>query len=191
MHGKLEYGWGRDNSANTRDRQGQDDPLLKSLIMFPPDPSSVQCKKPNPDVTCEPVDWSITVPEGKYEVKITIGDSERKIGYSIKVNGQYLFKEKILDMNQYETDSIPVEAPDGIIVVKSECDLKAFPAHCPLVWSRMSAIDIAQIMAKDKKDDDDDDLGTKNLGCGNSFSGGRCEGEDPIDCVYEGIDGAG
>jgi len=29
------------------------------------------------------------------------------------------------------------------------------------------------------------ELDTKNLGCGNSFSGGRCATNDVINCVYE------
>lgn len=40
-NGDLVYGWGRDMTANTRDRSNQADPLLKSLILFPPDPKSV------------------------------------------------------------------------------------------------------------------------------------------------------
>lgn len=67
--------------------------------MFAPDPTSLQCKKANPDVACEPVTWSINVPNGKYDVKITVGDAERKVGYSITVNTQYVFKDKILNMN--------------------------------------------------------------------------------------------
>jgi len=36
------------------------------------------------------------------------------------------------------------------------------------------------------EDDDADAIGTKSLGCGNGFSGGRCaDGSDTSDCVYE------
>jgi len=65
-HGSLKYGWGRDMTGNARNRASQPDELLRSFIMFPPDPTSLQCKKPNPDVVCDPVEWSIAVPRGKY-----------------------------------------------------------------------------------------------------------------------------
>jgi len=48
------------------------------------------------------------------------------------------------------------------------------------VWSRINNIIIKEI--DDKKDDEKDE--TKNLGCGNSFSGGRCEKDDVINCLY-------
>lgn len=85
--GDFEYGWGRDMTGNARNRASQPDELLRSFIMFPPDPSSLQCKKPNPDVVCDPVEWSIKVPRGKYDVKMTVGDAEKKLGYSLTVNG--------------------------------------------------------------------------------------------------------
>lgn len=35
-------------------------------------------------------------------------------------------------------------------------------------------------------DDDEDGKGTKNMGCGNTFKGGRCEdGSDTTDCLYD------
>lgn len=36
-------------------------------------------------------------------------------------------------------------------------------------------------------DDDADSNGTKNLGCLNSFTGGRCLKENPVDCIYDTI----
>lgn len=55
--------------------------------MFPPDPSSALCTSPTPTVVCDAADWSIKVPKGKYDVKITVGDAEKDAGYSITVNG--------------------------------------------------------------------------------------------------------
>jgi hypothetical protein len=110
--------------------------------MFPPDPTSLQCKKPNPDVVCDPVEWSIRVPRGKYEVKMTVGDAEKKLGYSLTVNAQFIFKDVMLEKNQFSTESIDIESTDGTIVVEQKCDPVASKGHCEFVWSRMSAIEI-------------------------------------------------
>jgi len=153
-HGSLEYGWGRDMTSMTRERSNQPDPLLKTLIMFPPDPQSLQCKQANPDVSCEPVDWSIKVPVGKYDLKLTVGDAEKKVGYSITVNDQYILTNTELEKNQFQTESISVEATEGIITIRSLCDPVTLPAFCKVVWSRMSAIEIyANIMSESLDDD--------------------------------------
>jgi hypothetical protein len=71
---------------NARDRTTKSDPLLKNFILFSPNKASKWCKKPVPDVACEPVEWSIKAPVGTYETKITVGDSEKRVGYSMTVN---------------------------------------------------------------------------------------------------------
>jgi len=59
---------------------------LKNFIMFPPDKKSAWCTKPVPDVPCDPVEWSIKAPIGKYDVKITVGDADKAVGYALTVN---------------------------------------------------------------------------------------------------------
>jgi len=59
------------------------------------------------------------VPIGRYDVKITVGDADRKVGYSMTVNKQFIFEDKILKANQFLTESITVEAGDGMITITS------------------------------------------------------------------------
>jgi hypothetical protein len=41
----------------------------------------------------------LKVPLGRYDVKITVGDAERKVGYSILVNDTPLFENIVLAKN--------------------------------------------------------------------------------------------
>lgn len=59
------------------------------------------------------------MPIGRYDVKITVGDADRKVGYSMTVNKQFIFEDKILKANQFLTESITVEAGDGMITITS------------------------------------------------------------------------
>lgn len=70
-----------------RDRTSKTDPLLKTFILFTPNKESKWCKKPVPDVACDPIEWAIKAPIGAYEVKVTVGDAEKRVGYSLTVNG--------------------------------------------------------------------------------------------------------
>jgi len=54
--------------------------------MFPPYKTTHWCTKPQPDVVCDPVEWSVKVPVGKYTVKVTCGDSDKSVHYSLTVN---------------------------------------------------------------------------------------------------------
>lgn len=44
--------------------------------------------------------------------------------------------------NQFDSESVTVEAPSGSIIISATCDPATHPAHCPVVWSRMSAVEI-------------------------------------------------
>lgn len=55
--------------------------------------------------------------------------------------------------------------------------------HCAKVWSRMSSVEIAQLVAPEPSDDEDNN-GTMNLGCMMSFEKGRCDLKDTENCVY-------
>lgn len=61
----------------------QADPLLANFILFPPYKTTPWCTKPNPDVVCDPVEWSIDLPAGRYDVKVTIGDAEKASVYNM------------------------------------------------------------------------------------------------------------
>jgi len=48
---------------------------------------------------------------------MTVGDAEKKLGYSLTVNGQYIYKQLMLEKNQFATESIDIESTDGTIII--------------------------------------------------------------------------
>jgi len=87
---KYKYGWSRDMANMARKRDQNDDILLDAFVMFPPAKDHPICQAPAPEVNCDPTQWSIEVPIGKYSVKVTFGDAEKMSGYELSVNGKTL-----------------------------------------------------------------------------------------------------
>lgn len=171
--------------VRSRDKNVQPDPLLANCILFAPNENNPLCTKPNPDVPCSPVEWSYKVPEiGTYNVKITTGDAEKKNVESLAVNGKMIFDNLVLEPNQFDSAEIEVQVSDGSIVIEALCDNDNPAGHCKNVWTRMCSIEITKVDAP-ADDDGADDAGTQNMGCGNSYKGGRCDdGSDPENCIY-------
>lgn len=142
-HGRLNYGWSMDISSLTRTRYTNNDILLDNLILFPPDKKSQWCLVEKPKSLCEPVSWSIQVPNGRYNIKITVGDPKNKAGYWVKVNGRSFIEGKILDKNQFFSPSFDIEVAEQRIIVTADCE-----RDCRLVWSRMNAIEIRTAASK-------------------------------------------
>jgi len=81
-----------------------------------------------------------------------------------------------------------VTVSTGAIVIRQECDPNDLPLEfCDKVWSRLNVVKISTFEEIHVIEDDDiDSNGTKSMGCGNSFKGGRCnDGSDPLNCVYK------
>ena len=92
-------------------------------------------------MSCEPVEWHIKVPNGKYDVKVIIGDATVKTGYSISVNRKTLIDKSVLRKNQFWTPSEVVNVNDGKITLNGDC----VRGDCSNVWTRISAIEIYRI----------------------------------------------
>ena len=92
-------------------------------------------------VPCETTEWAIKVPNGKFEVKVIVGDPGFKTGYWISVNGNAYMKGTVLYKNQFWTPSKVIHVSDKIIKITGEC----FSTDCENVWSRISAVEIFQV----------------------------------------------
>eukprot|EP00742_Colponemidia_sp_Colp-10_P013875 GILJ01015707.1.p1 GENE.GILJ01015707.1~~GILJ01015707.1.p1 ORF type:complete len:1281 (+),score=234.65 GILJ01015707.1:129-3845(+) len=185
----FSYGWSRDIRANGRSRQMNPDKVLDSLILFPPAEKSQWCQKSNPVVSCAPAEWSLAVVNGKYKVKVTVGDPKYKAGYNIQINGKKFINEKVLRENQFDTVAGDVDVPDGYVRVTADCF-----NNCEAVWSRISAIEVEPVVkapvagngASGGKTGGPYAKPTKELGCGGSYQGGRCEdGSNSENCIYD------
>lgn len=129
------------------------------------------------------------VPIGKYQVKVTFGDAENASGYNIQVNGHVLIAGALLEPDQFETESIIVEAPGGNIIIRADCKMTDEPENfCDKVWTKISVVHIEQIFGDDDDSSEGEDEPIQNLGCMNGFVGGRCNGGKELEnCLYEAL----
>jgi len=82
--GKLNYGWVSDATTNVRVRKGNGNQLLDNLIIFSPAKESKWCNgDTNYGIACKSNAWKIKVSPGRYNVKITVGDSENYARYQL------------------------------------------------------------------------------------------------------------
>ena len=135
--GSLSYGWSGYMRSMTRTRYSHFDALLDNLILFPADKNSKWCLAEKPSTICEPMSWMLKVPNGKYIVKVTVGDPVNKAGYWLKVNGKVFIDGKILEKNQFYSPNFEVNVGNERIKVTADCDF-----DCQYVWSRINTIEI-------------------------------------------------
>jgi hypothetical protein len=62
-----------------------------------------------PRFSCEPVNWSFKIPNGKYNVKVTAGDPAQKAAYWININGKPFIDGRILDKNQFFSPNLDIQ----------------------------------------------------------------------------------
>jgi len=72
--------------ARNRNPIDADTEILDTFIYFPPDKEHMLCKEAQPVISCAPAEWSIKVPNGKYLVKISVGDRLKSNAISLYVN---------------------------------------------------------------------------------------------------------
>lgn len=141
--GPMAFGWSADMKSMARTRYTHYDALLDNLILFPPDKASQWCLVERPNSVCEPVSWSIKVPNGQYSVKVIVGDPINKAGYWLKVNGKIFIDGKILEKNQFFSANFDVDVGDEMIKLTSDCD-----QDCRYTWTRINAIEITSLPSK-------------------------------------------
>ena len=139
-HGTLEFGWSRDMTNMVRHRMIHPDKLLDNLVLFPPDARSQWCNTKEPIVPCEPAEWKMKVPNGKYNIKLTAGDPIYRANYWIRVNKVPFIAGEMLAAKQFYTPQHDIEVLDGQIQITNDCE-----GDCSKTWSRMNAIEIKEL----------------------------------------------
>lgn len=74
--------------------------MLDNLALFPPDKRSQWCEGAlKGKVSCAPLKWVVEVPNGAYEVKVTVGDPAFTSAVSININDLPLIDAVLLKRN--------------------------------------------------------------------------------------------
>jgi hypothetical protein len=94
------YGWNADHSGLSRDRGVNTDQLLDTLIHFQLNGF-----------------WEIAVPNGPYQVKVSIGDAGNSSTHTINVEGVNYWNARSLSANVFENATKLVTVSDGKLTV--------------------------------------------------------------------------
>jgi len=173
------YGWDRDMSNRVKTRGKSSDPVLETLIEFPPDQSSKFCNTDKPEVVCDKANWSAKVGFGKFKVKLYIGDLMANSRIDITVNGVPFVKQTTIEKGKLETYEGVFDSVNEFITIGAKCIL-----DCVYSMSKLNMIEISP--NKDKQEQKVEPTPVVEDPCGNAQYGGRCDtGPDVINCLFD------
>lgn len=132
------FGWSKDISNRSKYFQGKspDNPIIETMIHFPPSESSRYCKKEVKDTICDKVDWSIKAGNGKFTVKVTFGDPTVNSKIDLSLNGKEIFSG-LVPKGEVKVIEKRVEAKDQFITLTSNC-----VKDCNYAMAKISAVEI-------------------------------------------------
>jgi hypothetical protein len=81
--------------------------------------------------------WQMAVPNGKYEVKIAVGDSQYATSHTINVNGVNYWTNAATAVNQFLTKTLTVTVTNGRLKI----DNGASPAGA----TRINYVELRQV----------------------------------------------
>jgi hypothetical protein len=96
------YGWNRDNSAQSRIRKKNSDPRLDTLILIE-----------------KPYIWEIALPNGSYDVTISVGDPGYSTTESLNVEGVNYWDRLSLKIGQHAKVTKTFRIQDGRLTLDS------------------------------------------------------------------------
>jgi len=184
------FGWSRDMTSRIRNKGlkgnkpdvSTENDFTQTLVEFPPSPKSKFCTKPNPDVICENITWSVKAGNGKFNIKLYVQDVESNTRLDLKVNDQYFAQEKTVTKGKLEVFEGVVESDSGYLTVSSEC-----VNNCEFAMSKLNMFEFYPY---------DENMVNKKVEplaemevCGGSIVGGKCDsGPDVTHCLFQGTD---
>ncbi len=131
------FGWSQDIKNRTKYYKGRarKTPLIESAIHFPPSDKSKFCLY-NKNISCDKVDWSVRAGQGKFVVKIYIGDPMVNSKIDLTINGKEIFSGIVKKGVQKLVQKI-IEANDEYLTFTSACE-----KDCNYAMTKMSAVEI-------------------------------------------------
>lgn len=173
------YGWDRDMSNRVRARDKASDPLLETLVEFPPDQNSKFCNTEKPEVVCDKANWSAKVGFGKFIVKLHIGDPLANTRVDLTVNGEPFVKQTTIEKGKLEVFEGVFDSVNEFITIGTKCIL-----DCEYSMAKLNMIEIAP--NKEPSDQKTEPTPVVQDPCGNAQQGGKCEtGPDVTHCLFD------
>jgi fibronectin type 3 domain-containing protein len=98
----MTYGWNKSHTSDDRDRNKRGDQLIDTLVQMQSGAT-----------------WTIAVPNGTYNVKLSVGDSAYSSNNTITINGVNYWTNLALGVNTFGTLTKSVTVTDGKIVMSN------------------------------------------------------------------------
>ncbi len=173
------YGWDRDMSNRVRARMKASEPLLETLVEFPPDQNSKFCNTEKPEVVCDKANWSAKVGFGKFLVKLHIGDPSGNTRVDLTINGTPFVKQTTIEKGKLEVFEGVFDSVNEFITIGTKCLL-----DCEYSMAKLNMVEISP--HSEMKNQKVEPPPTVQDPCGNGQQGGKCEtGPDVIHCLFD------
>jgi hypothetical protein len=96
----LTYGWNKTHTADDRDRNKLTDQILDTLVQMQ-----------------TAATWSIAVPNGTYNVKLSVGDAQYTSNNTVNINGVNYWTNLALGITQFANKTMQITVTNGKIVL--------------------------------------------------------------------------
>lgn len=149
-----------------------------TLAEFPPSPLSKFCLTPSVDTICENVTWSVMTGNGKYFVRLFVGDPANDSVNNITINGLKVVKNQLVKRGDEKVFEALVEAKNDLLTLSLACE-----ENWEYAATKLRAVEI--IPSKESLEVKNP-VTNETKTCGDSFTGGRCEsGPDVLHCLFD------
>lgn len=171
------YGWSKDISNRMRSYSVNTKPELTTFAEFPPSPLSKFCSTSEADVLCENVTWSVKTGNGKFFVRLYIGDPNNDSVINLKINDIYVVKNQIIPKGDLKVFEATSEAKNGFLIFSPEC-----VDNCDYAVTKINAV---ELMPYKEHLDKPEPQSNETKVCGEGLMGGKCNtGPDVLHCIF-------
>ena len=139
-HSVINYlikGWSKDISNRVRSYPNGNSKDQITLVEFPPSPKSKYCDNPSDDTLCENLTWTLKTGNGKYFIRLSVGDPSSDSVNNIMINGKYAVRNQIVKRNHIKVYETEAEAVNEFITLSAECE-----ENCDYAVTKLVAIEI-------------------------------------------------
>lgn len=164
---------------------------LQGIFEFPYPRSSSLCLSQSPNIDCRSISYHIKTGNGKFLVKLHVGDTLSDSLVDFKINNVDVVSSKLVAKGDYQIFSKSIKVTDEFIQISTEC-----VEDCENHKSKFNMIEIALEKDNDRYSESQMALqnelipGASNNAtkdeCNHSFFGPKCnQGIDVLHCVFE------
>lgn len=146
------FGWSKniENRVKFYPGRSPNNNMLETLIHFPPSAISRYCRKEKKDTICDKVDFTVKAGEGKFNVKLFVGDINVNSKIDFSINGKSVFSG-IVKKGELKVIQKVIEARNQFITITSECT-----KDCDFAMAKLNGVEISPAVSAAPKVKEED-----------------------------------